>query len=131
MRSIRSIQLRRRILPVILASLVAGFGAGSAGAAVKSAFNTYLAEGYRQLAEVAGRSAAGDQTVAYYSARNAQARRGGLIAPQGIQGANLDPWTLREATFARRQFVASLDSGARQRQPECAITAAARMNRNG
>jgi hypothetical protein len=81
-----------------------------------SEFNAYLAEGYRQMALVAARAALGDRIVYYFRQRDALAAEGETVVPQLLDPRKLDSWTLREATFARRELLATLDGGARQRQ---------------
>src|ERR1051325_5788936 len=86
-------------------------------------FNGYLAEGYRQMAAVAARAAADHQVVDYYRKRDALAARGEPVSPQQLDPDGLDPGSLREASFARKELVASLDGGARQHQPLLAAIA--------
>lgn len=86
-------------------------------------FDAYLAEGYRQLAAVAARSGPDAGLAAHFRKRSVLAARGDPVLPQDIGLGELDPWTLHEASFARKELVARLDAGARQHQPLLAAMA--------
>jgi hypothetical protein len=86
-------------------------------------FDTYLAEGYRQVAGAAVRVGAHASLLSYYKKRSADAANGRAIVPQVPNADELDPWTLREANFARNELIESLRSGSSQRQPLLAAIA--------
>ena len=86
-------------------------------------FDTYLAEGYRQVAGAAVRVGAHASLLSYYKKRSADAANGRAIVPQVPNVDELDPWTLREANFARNELIESLRSGSSQRQPLLAAIA--------
>ena len=119
--TLRRAMLRSSSLVAVLAILsVTG---GSAAEPQRYDFSGYLAEGYRQMADVAERSEGHAAFAAYFEQRRALAVHRRSIRPEALDGRNLDAFTLREATFARRQLVARLDAGARQSQPLLAAIA--------
>ena len=113
--------LRSSSLVAVLAILsVTG---GSAAEPQRYDFSGYLAEGYRQMADVAERSEGHAAFAAYFQQRHTVATHRRLIRPEALDGRDLDAFTLREAGFARRELIARLDAGARQRQPLLAAIA--------
>src|SRR5690349_23893930 len=66
-------------------------------------FDAFLVEGYSQMAEAA--PSANEARVSYFHERAALAARGGVVLPTSPNAQALDSWTLREASFARRQLV--------------------------
>ena len=110
-----------------LRGLIAAAACGAIAGAAWSAklptqdFDTFLVEGYSQMAE-AGPSA-NEARAAYFHERAGLAARGGVVLPTSPDAQALDSWTLREASFARRQLVHRLDAGAREKQPLLAAIA--------
>ncbi len=98
-------------------------GTSSAAAPELQQFDAYLLQGYRQMVEVAARKPGNAALASHFAERSAMAARVGPIEPEALEGRQLDSWTLREAGFARRQLVARLEEGARQRQPLLAAIA--------
>ena len=120
MTALRHAMLRSSLIAVLAIVSVTG---GSAAESQRYDFNRYLAEGYRQMADVAERSAGHAAFAAYFEQRRALAIHRRPIHPEALDGRNLDAFTLREAGFARRELIARLDAGARQRQPLLAAIA--------
>ena len=92
-------------------------GAGEATGRVSLNFDTYLAEGYRQIAGAAVRVGAQASLLSSYKKRSADAADGQAIVPQEPDADALDPRTLREANSAREELVESLQSSSSQHQP--------------
>jgi len=84
-------------------------------------FSGYLVQGYRQTAEVAARNAPG--LAAYFTRRGALAAEDRAPDPAQPEAATLNNWDFKEASFARSKLLASLDGGARARQPLLAAIA--------
>src|SRR5205823_1417248 len=89
----------------------------------KSEFDVYLSEGYRQLAATAARATADRKIVAFFKHRDALVVKGIAVSPQPPDPRGLDAAALREANYARKELLATLDGGARQRQPLLAAIA--------
>src|SRR5206468_11547674 len=104
---------RRDVVRVFSVSAIALILSGSASAADPKSlpFSAYLQEGYRQLAAEARRSPGNAGRASYFVRRSIEAEAA-TVPPEGLDGRQLDSWTLREAGFARRQFVTRLESGA-------------------
>ncbi len=98
-------------------------GVGWAGAPSAEDFDAYLVQGYGALAEAAARSTGESARASYFRERKELAVRRLPIAPAAVDGRSLDPFTVREASFAREELVERLDLGARQKQPLLAAIA--------
>src|SRR5690348_13733705 len=85
-------------------------------------FAAYLAQGYRSVGFLAWRDGDG-RLSARYRKRAALAARGAHVAPLTLAETNATGWTSHEAGFARRELVARLEAGARERQPLLAAIA--------
>jgi hypothetical protein len=86
-------------------------------------FDGLLVRGYGELAEAVAHDHGSAARIFYFQNRKALAARHRDLAPQTVEGRALDPFTLREAGFARRQLVEKLGAGVRQHQPVLAANA--------
>ena len=87
--------------------------------AAASDFSNYLAQGYSQLAKVAGKAPVSQ----LYKKRSAAASGGQAIEPLQPDAKHLDVLTVNEARHYRDQLIEGLQSGGRQRQPLLAAIA--------
>jgi hypothetical protein len=97
--------------------------AGWSGTPPAHRFNAYLVEGYGEMADAAAQTADNKIRTSFFRERKRLAERGEVVAPVGVEGHDLDPFTRREAGFARRQLVEKLGNGAREKQPLLAAIA--------
>src|SRR5579862_7394799 len=74
-------------------------------------FADYLAQGYRQISAAAQQLPSRNRLPSYYANRSAMAMSGSELSPEMPDARFLDAGTLREATFARRQLIESLQRG--------------------
>ena len=121
----RSIAPRRTALAIATAAFWILFG-GAGFAAQETtveglSFSGYLAQGYRQTAAVAARNAPG--LAAYFTGRGTLSAEDRAPDPAQPEAARLTNWDFKEASFARSKLIASLDGGARARQPLLAAIA--------
>ena len=123
MQDTQPLRAATRTSGLIFVACILFAGSSEATEQVSLNFDTYLAEGYRQIAGAAVRVGAHASLLSYYKKRSADAANGGTIVPQVPNADELDPWTLREANFARNELVESLRSGSSRRQPLLAAIA--------
>jgi hypothetical protein len=87
--------------------------------AAASDFSNYLAQGYSQLAKVAGKAPVSQ----LYKKRSTAAAGGQAIEPLQPDAKRLDVLTVNEARHYRDQLIEGLQAGGRQRQPLLAAIA--------
>jgi hypothetical protein len=97
--------------------------AGWSGTPPADRFNAYLIEGYGEMADAAAQNADNKNRTSFFRERKRLAERGEMVAPVSVGGHDLDPFTRREADFARRQLVEKFGNGAREKQPLLAAIA--------
>jgi hypothetical protein len=119
----RLLARRSTVIAVAICALFANPSLQAKTRILKSEFDVYLSEGYRQMAVVAARAAADHHIIAYYKKRDALVVRGTTVDPEQPDPRALDPSVLHEASYARNDLLARLDAGARQRQPLLAAIA--------
>src|ERR1700757_3586842 len=100
---------------VLLAATIWLVGSAAGQADSSAGFQSYVARGYREIADYAA-TKVGDAALAAHFGRRAPLAAAGQVAPP----ESLGQWPLAagraaEAGTARRQLIARLDAGARQR----------------
>jgi hypothetical protein len=117
----KSGKLSLPVLALTATLLPAGVISGARAAAPVSDFSAYLAQGYRQLASVAGKVKSPAATL--YKQRGAAAAAGNTVLPLQPDPKKLQGLLFGDATAARADLMESLGMAARERQPLLAAIA--------
>jgi hypothetical protein len=92
--------------------------AGDAQAAEPPSFDSYLAQGYREIAVYALNQVASPEIAAHFAARAEMTNlQGTAIEPEAVEGWKLDRKLANEARSARRQLMSRLADDARWSSP--------------
>lgn len=104
----------RWILAVIAGSAIAGTGQ----AAELPSFDSYLAQGYREMAVYALNHIASPEIATHFATRaELTSRQGTAVEPEAVESWKLGRKLANEARTARRQLMSRLDNDARWSSP--------------
>ena len=102
----------------ILAAIAGSAIGGTVQAAEPPSFDSYLAQGYREIAVYALNQVASPEIAAHFAARaEMTSLQGTAIEPEAVEGWKLDRKLANEARTARRQLMSRLGNEARWTSP--------------